>query len=323
MNVGIVGQRKFRNMGLVDEFIKTLPPDAMIVTGGAEGVDEAAACGARKNRLKLRVFLPKVAGCRQRFEYTKAYYDRNQQIVDASDVLYAFTDKPSGGTWDTVKRAKKKGIPVYVFDAESTLETIRKQTHKEEATDQLTLFGGETGPEETDRRTPPAIYHAKLAAPGVFACRSRRKMKYEAYADIVQKKDACSPELVSWITEDLATIYESLHGYGYLDLLTMPPRSKRHLERQHPMDAVLAELSARTGVPYRQVFHPWDKKGRGAGASRKNHEPACLSVPEGEIRRKVILVCDDVCTTGRTMSESLALLLAAGAHARGLVWLLI
>lgn len=45
---------------------------------------------------------------------TKQNYTRNQAIVDTSDVLIAILMGKKGGTWDTVKRAMKKGIPVFV-----------------------------------------------------------------------------------------------------------------------------------------------------------------------------------------------------------------
>jgi len=50
----------------------------------------------------------------------KMYYDRNSRIVEASDELIAFqikTRESEGlGTADTIEKAKKKGIPVKVFE---------------------------------------------------------------------------------------------------------------------------------------------------------------------------------------------------------------
>lgn len=47
--------------------------------------------------------------------FTEAAHRRNQQIVDESDSLIAFPCQHSKGTWDTIRRAKKKGIPVEVI----------------------------------------------------------------------------------------------------------------------------------------------------------------------------------------------------------------
>jgi hypothetical protein len=43
---------------------------------------------------------------------TKENYRRNQLVVDDSEMLIALINDEKGGTWDTVKRALKKGIPV-------------------------------------------------------------------------------------------------------------------------------------------------------------------------------------------------------------------
>ncbi len=43
------------------------------------------------------------------------YYLRNQDVVDVADELLAFQVNASGGTQDTVDRARLKGIPVVVF----------------------------------------------------------------------------------------------------------------------------------------------------------------------------------------------------------------
>jgi len=48
------------------------------------------------------------------------YYERNSRVVDASDELIAFHIKSKEseglGTQNTIQKAKKKGIPVKVFD---------------------------------------------------------------------------------------------------------------------------------------------------------------------------------------------------------------
>jgi len=43
------------------------------------------------------------------------YYLRNQDVVDAADELVAFQVNASGGTQDTVDKARLKGIPIAVF----------------------------------------------------------------------------------------------------------------------------------------------------------------------------------------------------------------
>ncbi len=67
-----------------------------IVSGGAQGVDSAAVEYGRQRGLEVIEYLPDLADCRERFEYTQRYFDRNQRIVDESDLLVAFTEKESG-----------------------------------------------------------------------------------------------------------------------------------------------------------------------------------------------------------------------------------
>lgn len=54
----------------------------------------------------------------------KIYYQRNSNIVDASDELVAFRvrtkESEGGGTADAVEKARKKGIPVRLFEYDLT-----------------------------------------------------------------------------------------------------------------------------------------------------------------------------------------------------------
>ena len=47
------------------------------------------------------------------------YYLRNQDVVNVADELLAFQVNASGGTQDTVDKARVKGIPIVVFTYES------------------------------------------------------------------------------------------------------------------------------------------------------------------------------------------------------------
>ena len=46
----------------------------------------------------------------------KIYFERNSEVVNASDELLAFQVNKSGGVQDTVDKAKYKGIPVKIFE---------------------------------------------------------------------------------------------------------------------------------------------------------------------------------------------------------------
>lgn len=45
-----------------------------------------------------------------------AYFERNQDVINASDELLAFHVNKSEGVQDTINKAKKKNIPIRVFE---------------------------------------------------------------------------------------------------------------------------------------------------------------------------------------------------------------
>lgn len=110
MKIAIVGSRDFPDMGLVREYVASLPKGTVVISGAARGVDRVAAEAARRRGLEVVEYPadwenhPKVAG-----------FLRNQQIVDACDNVVAFWDGKSKGTQDTIAKAKKSAKPVDVI----------------------------------------------------------------------------------------------------------------------------------------------------------------------------------------------------------------
>lgn len=106
-NIAIVGSRDYQNLLEVREFVAEvakLCPEAVIVSGGARGVDTAAADAAMEVGLAVRILLPdwrkygKIAG-----------FLRNTKIVEACDYLAAFWDGVSRGTVDSINKARVAG----------------------------------------------------------------------------------------------------------------------------------------------------------------------------------------------------------------------
>ena len=101
LKVGIVGSRTLNPANLEDH----LPQGTTaIISGGAKGVDRAAATLARRLNLELVEFLP---------DYRRygrgAPHRRNAQIVEAADLILAFWDGKSRGTQSTINLARKAG----------------------------------------------------------------------------------------------------------------------------------------------------------------------------------------------------------------------
>lgn len=107
--VAIVGSRDFANLALVNLVVSRLAEGCTVVSGGARGVDKAAAVAAKRRGLQVLEFIPdwdrdgKAAG-----------FLRNSLIVGNCDVLIAFWDGKSRGTADAIRKAQAAGKPVDV-----------------------------------------------------------------------------------------------------------------------------------------------------------------------------------------------------------------
>jgi hypothetical protein len=112
--LAVCGGRDFTNkaqlMATLDTFVD--PPE-LVITGGADGADTLAEEWARFHSYEV---VTKEPDWDRHGE--KAGLIRNSEIIALADLLVAFPTKKSRGTWDTVNKAKKKGIPYMVFPEE-------------------------------------------------------------------------------------------------------------------------------------------------------------------------------------------------------------
>jgi hypothetical protein len=111
MNVAIVGSRTGVNEQAVRRFVRSLAqkhPGASVVSGGARGVDSWAEDEARRLDMPRLVYLPDW----ERFGKS-AGFRRNSEIVNAADVVVAFTTG-SRGTAHTISLARAAAKPVHV-----------------------------------------------------------------------------------------------------------------------------------------------------------------------------------------------------------------
>ncbi len=116
MFIGITGSRKMLDRTRVESIINAIPGHCVIVSGGCRGVDSWAIEKAKNNGLKTIIHLPDLSACHRKYEYAKAYHARNQKIIDDCSIIIAFpaTMPPTGGTVDTIKRAKKSGKHIFI-----------------------------------------------------------------------------------------------------------------------------------------------------------------------------------------------------------------
>lgn len=118
--VGIVGARPAQNGStgwdswvrlcvLLDTFVASLPADVVVVSGGAAGIDSRAAKKARDRLIEVVEYRPDYAT-----HGSRAPLERNTLIAKDCDELHAFPAVWSRGTWDTVRKARLRGIPVTI-----------------------------------------------------------------------------------------------------------------------------------------------------------------------------------------------------------------
>jgi hypothetical protein len=112
MKLGVVGSRSFRDYECMELELnvlsKTFNIDT-IVSGGAKGADSLSERWAKENGKKTEIYLADWV----RFG-KGAGMIRNRDIVSNSDIIIAFWDGVSNGTKNSIDRAKKRGIPLYV-----------------------------------------------------------------------------------------------------------------------------------------------------------------------------------------------------------------
>lgn len=110
-SVAIVGSRKYTNYVMIESTLDALNlTPSCIVSGGAVGMDKLAEQYARNKGIPFKVYLPdwKQFG-------NKAGLMRNTDIVNCADVVVAFPTRDSRGTYDSINKARKRRIQVYMF----------------------------------------------------------------------------------------------------------------------------------------------------------------------------------------------------------------
>ncbi len=114
MKIAIVGGRDFNDYELLTTKLNEFKNEKCIdyiISGGAKGADTLAERFASENNLDILVFKP---------DYKKygrgATIVRNTQIIENADVVFAFWNGVSKGTYDSIKKAKKLGKNLFIVN---------------------------------------------------------------------------------------------------------------------------------------------------------------------------------------------------------------
>lgn len=112
--VAIIGSRDYPRLRDVYEYVRLLPADTVVVSGGARGVDRTAADAARHRGLEVVEHLPD-----WKRDGKGAGFIRNAKIVADADRVVAFHNGVSRGTSHSIETAIRTGKPVDVRTPET------------------------------------------------------------------------------------------------------------------------------------------------------------------------------------------------------------
>lgn len=123
IRIAIVGSRSFPERETVENYVRnSLPPNAHVISGGAEGPDTWAVNAARERGLRVTIHKPDYFGLptderRRKFEIVSRLYARNKRVVLDAFYVVAFYNPESKtrGTANAVKHARENERPVLVI----------------------------------------------------------------------------------------------------------------------------------------------------------------------------------------------------------------
>lgn len=112
MKLAIVGSRSFKDFSRAAKRVASLLElfeVTAIVSGGAQGADKIAEQIADLLDLKKIIFRPDW----DQYGYAAGHI-RNTEIILEADIVLVFWDGKSKGTVDSIKKARKKGCPLFI-----------------------------------------------------------------------------------------------------------------------------------------------------------------------------------------------------------------
>lgn len=117
--IAIVGSRDYPDLDAVVKYVRSLPLDTTIISGGAQGVDMAAENAARERGMRVIRIPVDTRNLPNHYERRKQIFAqramrRNQYIVEMAGSVVAFHHNNSPGTQDSINKAKAIGRPVTI-----------------------------------------------------------------------------------------------------------------------------------------------------------------------------------------------------------------
>ena len=113
MRIAIVGSRGYQHLDRVKLFVLNLDKGTVVITGGAEGVDQKAEEVAKYLGMEVKIYKPRYDLYPTNPRY--APIARNEWIVEDCDELVAFWDGKSRGTLSSINIAKRLGKKAHII----------------------------------------------------------------------------------------------------------------------------------------------------------------------------------------------------------------
>lgn len=111
MKVVITGSRDWVKYDVIEDRLRELPQDVTIIHGAAKGADRFADEVALKFGYNVEVFLPDW----ERYGRGAGHRRNSEMLNQEPDLVLAFHRNNSNGTAGTIREARKRGIPVEIF----------------------------------------------------------------------------------------------------------------------------------------------------------------------------------------------------------------
>ena len=128
--VAVVGSRAHPNLYMVREYVRSLPRDTVIVSGGAKGVDTTAEEEAISLGMEGLIFTPgdvllHAPRALRALPPRDLLIARNTLIAVACTRMVVFPDGSRGGSFDSVAQAKRFRRPCEIRWADGRVEVAK------------------------------------------------------------------------------------------------------------------------------------------------------------------------------------------------------
>lgn len=128
--VAIIGSRTFIDIESMHKYLDTkLEKIEMIISGGAQGADEAGRLYCQKRGIPCLIYYPAWRDINNVY-FRGAGFARNNQIIKAADLVISWWDGQSAGTKNSMDLAVKykKKLIVHRFEVNKVQESAEKDT---------------------------------------------------------------------------------------------------------------------------------------------------------------------------------------------------